>query len=65
MVLEKAIERLKNLAIHHHDDTFHENEEALKLGIEAIRCIREIRTVSPYGKIGCLPGEKRSKKGGK
>jgi len=55
--IDKAIERLKNLAIHHHNDTFHENEDAIQLGIEALKCIKTMRDEYLRPHCSHLPGE--------
>lgn len=56
-MLEEAIKRLGNLAIHHRDDTFPENEKAIKLGIEGLKWIKEERELQGMLYPGLLPGE--------
>lgn len=57
MTLEEAMKRLGNLAIHHRDDTFHENEEAIKLSIEALKRVKSQRADKRFMASMLLPGE--------
>lgn len=57
MKLDKAIERLQFLISKPNKVIFHEDVEALKLGIEAMKGIKKIRkTFRPYVEA-LLPGE--------
>ena len=60
MKLTEVIRRLNNLAIHHHDEMFPENEQALKIGIEAIKREENNRIGLREEQINLLPGETKS-----
>lgn len=57
MTPAEAIRRLGNLAIHHRDDTFPENEKALQLGTEALKRCRWNYLNPQNADFRRLPGE--------
>ena len=61
MTLPKAIRILENLVLHHRDKTYHDDEDALKLGIAALKAVIFSRKPLTYWPIPLLPGETEEK----
>lgn len=57
ITLNKAVKRLENLAIHHRDPTYHDDENAIKLGIKALERIDGLRSAGHYIGMPLLKGE--------
>jgi len=60
MSIDEAIERLKDLPIHYPDLIFYENADAIKLGIEALKLIKEHREHTTDKLTFPLPGETKA-----